>query len=155
MIYELHDSRRQLFVDVKKGELERLYILAELFNMCLKKPCIPDCWNPCNVAEKSIAENYRPVSLLSIVGKVFEKLVNNRLINHLEQCDLFFFLIFNMVLGLLDQCPISELVQLSYISCRWCKLNFGPLGVHVELCHFPERIDMRRQYFYFYTIFLG
>ena len=41
-----------------------------------------------NVGERSTAKNYRPVSLLSVVSKVFEKLVNN-LVNHLEKCDLF------------------------------------------------------------------
>ena len=30
--------------------------------------------------ERSAAENYHPVSLLSVVGKVFEKLVNNRIV---------------------------------------------------------------------------
>ena len=29
------------------------------------------------------------VSLLSVVSKVFEKLVNNRIVDHLEKCDLF------------------------------------------------------------------
>ena len=42
-----------------------------------------------NVGERSIAKNYRPVSLLSLVSKVFEKLVNNRIVNHLEKCALF------------------------------------------------------------------
>ena len=42
-----------------------------------------------NVGERSTAKNYRPVSLLSVVSKVFEKLVNNRIIDHLEKCDLF------------------------------------------------------------------
>ena len=35
------------------------------------------------------AKNYRPVSLLSVVTKVFEKLVNNRIVDHLEKCGLF------------------------------------------------------------------
>ena len=30
-----------------------------------------------------------PVSLLFVVSKVFEKLVNNRIVNHLEKCRLF------------------------------------------------------------------
>ena len=30
-----------------------------------------------------------PVSLLSVVSKVFEKLVNNRIVNHLEKSGLF------------------------------------------------------------------
>ena len=42
-----------------------------------------------NVGERSTAKNYCPVSLLSVVSKVFEKLVNNRIVDHLEKCDLF------------------------------------------------------------------
>ena len=38
---------------------------------------------------RSTAKNYRPVSLLSVVSKVFEKLVNNRIVDHLEKCGLF------------------------------------------------------------------
>ena len=37
----------------------------------------------------STAKNYCPVNLLSVVSKVFEKLVNNRLVDHLEKCRLF------------------------------------------------------------------
>ena len=42
-----------------------------------------------NAGERSSAKNYRPVSLLSVVSKVFEKLVNNRIVDHLEKCKLF------------------------------------------------------------------
>ena len=42
-----------------------------------------------NVGERSTTKNYRPVSLLSVVSKVFEKLVNNRIVDHLEICGLF------------------------------------------------------------------
>ena len=42
-----------------------------------------------NVGEWSTAKNYCPVSLLSLVSKVFEKLVNNRIADQLEKCDLF------------------------------------------------------------------
>ena len=57
-----------------------------------------------NIGEKSTAKNYHPVSLLSVVSKVFEKLVNNRIFDQPEKCDLF--LIFQVVLGLLDQLQI-------------------------------------------------
>ena len=30
-----------------------------------------------------------PVSLLSVVSKIFGKLINNRIVNHLEKCGLF------------------------------------------------------------------
>ena len=41
------------------------------------------------LGERSTAKNYHPVSLLSVVSKVFEKLVNNRTVHHLEKCGLF------------------------------------------------------------------
>ena len=65
--------------------------------MCLKESCFPDCWKVSlvvpvfkNVEERSTAKNYRrPVSLFSVVSKVFEELVNNRIVDHLEKCGLF------------------------------------------------------------------
>ena len=42
-----------------------------------------------NVGESSTAKSYCPVSLLSVVSKVFEKLVNNMILDHPEKCDLF------------------------------------------------------------------
>ena len=40
-----------------------------------------------NVQERFTAKNYR---LFSVVSKVFEKLINNRIVDHLEKCGLFF-----------------------------------------------------------------
>ena len=83
-------------VVLKNCEPELSYILAKLFNNCLKESYFPDCWKvhlvvPVfkNVGERSTAKNYRPVSLLSVVIKVFEKLVNNRIVDHLEKRGLF------------------------------------------------------------------
>ena len=42
-----------------------------------------------NVGERSTAKNYCPVILLSVVSKIFEKLRNNRIADHLEKCCLF------------------------------------------------------------------
>ena len=44
---------------------------------------------PRMLGERSTAKNYHPVSLLSMVSKAFEKLVNNRIVDHLENCGLF------------------------------------------------------------------
>ena len=41
------------------------------------------------IGERFTAKNYRPVSLLSVVSKVFEKLVNKRIVDHLERCGFF------------------------------------------------------------------
>ena len=43
-----------------------------------------------NVEEKSTAKNYHPVSLLSLVSKVYEKLVNNTIVDGIENSGLFF-----------------------------------------------------------------
>ena len=81
---------------LKNCKPELSCILAELFNKCLKESCFPDYLKVSsvipvfkNVGGRSTAKNYRPVSLLSVVSKVFEKLVNDRIIDHLEKCNLF------------------------------------------------------------------
>ena len=80
-------------VVLKNCELKLSYILAELFNVYLKESCFPDYWKVSSVAPvfKNVgsAKNYHLVSLLSVVRKVFEKLVNNRIVDHLEKFWLF------------------------------------------------------------------
>ena len=65
-------------VALKNCEPLLSFILAELFNKCLKESCFPDCsklssvvsvFN--NVGERSTIKNYPPVNLLSVVSKVF------------------------------------------------------------------------------------
>ena len=73
-------------VVLKNCEPELSYILAKLFNKCLKE--VSERMFK-NVGERCTAKNKRPVSLLSVVSKVFEKLVNNRIVDHLEKCVLF------------------------------------------------------------------
>ena len=80
----------------KECELELSYILAELFSECPKESCFPDCWKVSsvvpvfkNVGERSTAKKYHHVSLFSVVSKVFEKLVNDRIFDHVEKCGLF------------------------------------------------------------------
>ena len=77
-------------VILKNCEPELSYILAKLFNKCLKESCFPECWKVSsvvtvfkNVGERSTAKNCRPDSLLSVVSKVFEKFVNNRIVDQL------------------------------------------------------------------------
>ena len=69
-------------VVLKNCEPKLSYIIAKPFNKCLKESCFPDCWKVSsvvpvlkNVGERSTAKNYRPVSLLSVVSKVFENLL--------------------------------------------------------------------------------
>ena len=83
-------------VVLKNCDPELSYILVGLFNKCLKQSCFPDCWKVSllvpvfkNIGERSTAKNYHPISPLSVVSKIFEKLANNRIVDHLEKCGLF------------------------------------------------------------------
>ena len=83
-------------VVLKNCKPELSNILAKLFNMCLKESCFPDCWKVSvvvsifkDVGEKPTTKTYCPGSLVSMVRKVFEKLVSNRIVDHLEKCSLF------------------------------------------------------------------
>ena len=84
-------------VVLRNCESEVSYVLAEPFNMCLKKSYFPDCWKVSlviplfkSVGERSTAKNYCPFSLLSVVSKVFKNFVNNRIVGHEEKYNLFF-----------------------------------------------------------------
>ena len=63
----------------KNCEPELSYILAELYNKCLKESCFPDYWKISvvpvfkNVEEKSTAKSYHPFSF----------------VDHLEKCGFF------------------------------------------------------------------
>ena len=55
--------------------------------MGLKQSYFPDCWKVSSVVplfkhagKKSTAKNYCHISLLSVVIKFFEKLINNRIV---------------------------------------------------------------------------
>ena len=77
----------------KNCKPELSYILAELFNKSLKESCFFGLLQGFSgspyIYERPTAKNYHPVSLLSVVSKVFEKLVNNGIADHLEKCGLF------------------------------------------------------------------
>ena len=105
-------------VVLKNCEPELSYILAELFNKWLKECCFLDCWKVSsvvpvfkNVGERPTAKNYHLVSLLSVVSKFIEKLVNSRIVDHLGKFG-FFFLISSMVLVILDQLQIFSQLYL-------------------------------------------
>eukprot|EP00117_Sycon_ciliatum_P031201 scpid26526/ scgid24448/ RNA-directed DNA polymerase from mobile element jockey; Reverse transcriptase len=64
--------------------------LSQLFSSCLSHGYQPTAWKVANVVPihkrkaKGDVRNYRPVSLLCVVSKVMERIVNQQLINHLN-----------------------------------------------------------------------
>ena len=57
--------------------------LCKLFNFCLSRQTFPSCWKVANVTpvhkkeSKTYCNNYRPISLLSNISKVFERAIYN------------------------------------------------------------------------------
>ena len=65
-----------------------------IFSIWLKHGLFSEIWKRANVVpvhnknEKNLEGNYRPISLLSIFGKIPEKLVCDSLSTHLVSCEL-------------------------------------------------------------------
>ena len=65
-----------------------------LFEHSLENECFPNEWKKENIVpihkkgDKQLIQNYRPISLLPICGKIFEKLMFNSLFKYLENNNL-------------------------------------------------------------------
>ena len=66
-------------------------VLLKIFNSSWKTGSVPQCWKEADMIpiqkkgkDKSKAQNYRPISLTSCLGKLMERLINTRLVWHLE-----------------------------------------------------------------------
>ena len=96
-------------------------ILTKIFNKSLLLAKFPFIWKRANVlpifkkAEEFIATNYRPVSLLSVLSKIFEKIVFKYLFNYFRS----HFLISVWQSGFLP--GSSTITQLTEIYDQFCK----------------------------------
>ena len=66
--------------------------LCEMFNLSIATGCFRDSWKIARVApifksrEPDDRSNYRPISVLPVLARVFEKLIHNQLIIRLFGC---------------------------------------------------------------------
>ena len=95
--------------------------LCRLFNMSLFLEVFPALWKKANVcpiykkAEDYITTNYRPVSLLSILAKVFERVVFKHLFKYFKDN----FLINMWQSGFLPGCStVTQLVEMYNVFCQ-------------------------------------
>ena len=69
--------------------------LKIIFEESLKKGIFPEIWKKANVVpihkkeDKTLIKNYRPISLLPIFGKIFERVIYNSLFNYFLSNKLF------------------------------------------------------------------
>ena len=70
---------------------EMIELISEVYNICLNSGYYPKAWKaaigimlPKPNKDPQVAINYRPISLLKCVGKIYEKVIANRLVQHME-----------------------------------------------------------------------
>ena len=69
--------------------------LTKKFKKSLQEGSVPNDWKLANIipldkkGSKSALENYRPISLTSVVSKLMEKLVRDKIMEHMEGNNLF------------------------------------------------------------------
>ena len=70
--------------------------LCKLFKLSIETALIPQDWRDANVTplfkkgSRNMAENYRPISLTSIIGKILESIIKDIIVEHLEKFKLIY-----------------------------------------------------------------
>ena len=94
IIKELKNRKARRTLDIETKFIKHAnpiisFFLSELFNLCLSTGTYPDLMKVAEVipifkkGEKDKMTNYRPISLLSLFNKIFEKLF---FISHFQNC---------------------------------------------------------------------
>ena len=95
--------------------------LSDLFNFSLSTGKIPTIWKEANVTpifkkeDPSLVSNYRPISLLSAVGKVLEKIVHKHLFNFVRDNDILSALQSGFIPG---DSTVNQLIDIYNTFCK-------------------------------------
>ena len=115
--------------------------LSLLFRLSLASGDIPKDWKLANITaihkkgDKRVAGNYRPVSLTSIVCKLLEGIIRDRIVNHMQRYNLFSDKQFGFISGR------STLLQLLTVLDRWTEALDNGEEVDVIFMDFRKAFD--------------
>ena len=76
---------------IKCGGIGMSMMLRELFQLIWESECIPECWGEGMIVslfkkgDQEDSNNYRCITLLNVVGKLFNKVLNYQLLYWLEE----------------------------------------------------------------------
>ena len=127
---------------IKMCEKSIIAPLKIIFNKALLSNTFPDTWKRRNIVpvhkkeSKQLVKNYRPISLLLICGKIFEKVIYNALFDYLKTNEL----LVNCQSGFLpgDSC-ISQLLSITHNIYKAFDGN-PSLEVRVSFLTFPKHL---------------
>ena len=115
--------------------------LSDLFNYSLSTGKVPLIWKEANVTpifkkeDPSAVSNYRPISLLSAVGKVLEKVVHKHLFNYVRDHDILTAMQSGFIPG------DSTVNQLTDIYNTFCKSLDEGKEVRAVFCDISKAFD--------------
>ena len=124
---------------LKEGAPVLFKPMSKLFNRSLQQGYFPSSWKDANVApihkkeDKSSPSNYRPISLLSTVGKTMERCVHKHLFNHISRNNLLSPFQSGFIPG------DSTTNQLLHIYHTFCEAVDNGKEVRVVFCNISNR----------------
>ena len=126
---------------LKECATELSFPLSVLFNMSIKSKTFPTIWKEANVTpifkkdDPSNPSNYRPISLLSTVGKVMEKIIFKHVFNYLRDHNILSPLQSGFIPG---DSTVNQLVD---IYNTFCKAIDDGLEVRAVFCDISKAFD--------------
>lgn len=108
-------------VFLKEGRQILAPVLLRLFRISLSQSRFPRAWKQANVIplhkkdHKDLVSNYRPISLLSVVGKICERIVFKYIYNHFKE---------NFLLSIFQsgfqpgKSTVTQLVEVYHLFCK-------------------------------------
>ena len=117
--------------------------LTKLFKLTVRKMTIPKLWKQANVIpiykkdKRTIVNNYRPISLLSVVSKVMERVIFKYVYNHLHDN----FILSTYQSGFLPgRSTVTQLIEVYHSFCKSIDRNKEVRVIFLDISKAFDRV---------------